>query len=123
MLRAVHLTGALTSARWAELGQDVQVTELTVTGGGGDPERTGYWFVTGPQSPRQVCAYVERTRVLPDDGEPYVDYHWYLAKRTEPDYRETQQTHMRTVAQGTAGTLDAAVEKITEEWPTQLNDA
>lgn len=99
--------------------------DLTVTGGDGDAERTGYWMVTGPQDPLNAYGIIERTRILtgpwdhPDQGDEVV-FLWYLHRRTEPDYRDSPVTRVDQVANGKGATLEEALEELHEAWLQHL---
>jgi len=90
--------------------------DLTVTGGGGDAERTGYWTVTGPQDPRQVNAIVELARHA-DDGHTF--YAWYLNRRMTPEYNATDAGTV-VVAYGFQPSYEAALEDLREAWVEQV---
>lgn len=93
--------------------------ELTITGGDDDAERTGYWTVTGPQDPNQVCAIIERTHVVAD-GAWVRDVHaWYLNQRTTPEYN-SRDTYMLTIAEGDEPTFDDAREAVRQAWEQHI---
>lgn len=91
--------------------------ELTVTGGDGDAERTGYWTVTGPQDPGDAYAIIERSRTPGPDG--YVFYAWYLNARSVPEYNGPE-THILTISQGVQSTPEEALEELREAWVQEL---
>lgn len=90
--------------------------DLTVTGGDGDADRTGYWTVTGPQDPRDAYAIIERERSV-DDGRVF--YAWYLTQRSMPEFN-APTTYMITIAQGFHATYDGALEDLREAWVQEL---
>lgn len=98
----------------AEMPEERAVARLglTVTGGDGDAERTGYWTVTGPQDPHEVYAIIERSK-SPGDG--HVFFAWYLTQRTTPEFN-APSTYMLTIGQGFQPTHEAALEDLAETW-------
>lgn len=96
---------------------DAAPLTLTVTGGDGDGDRTGYWTVTGPQHPREVVAIIERAQ-SPDDG--HVFFAWYLTQRTRSEH--STATYMRTVAEGFCPTLEAAVDELGQAWVEEIGE-
>ncbi|MFD2792597.1 hypothetical protein ACFS27_03450 [Promicromonospora vindobonensis] len=90
---------------------------LTVTGGDGDADRTGYWMATGPQDPKDAYAIIERSRTPGPDG--YVFYAWYLNRRSVPEYNGPT-THMLTVAHGFQPTYEAALADLTDAWVEEI---
>jgi len=86
--------------------------DLTVTGGDGDAERTGYWLVTGPQDPHEAYAIIERSKSV-EDG--HVFFAWYLTQRTQPEFN-APSTFMVTIAHGFKPTYDAALEELADAW-------
>ena len=90
--------------------------DLTVTGGDGDAERTGYWTVTGPQDPHEAYAVIERSMSVP---EGHVFFAWYLNRRTQPEFN-APNTHMVTIAHGFNPTYDGAMEELGDAWVQML---
>lgn len=92
------------------------VTHLTVTGGDGDPERTGYWTVTGPQDPSELYAIVERAWIgIGEDA--HLAFYWYLRQRRTQ--RNASASHTVTIENGESVTLDDAVEQLRMVWPVR----
>lgn len=90
--------------------------DLTVVGGDGDADRTGYWTVTGPQHPSDAYAIIERSRSI-DTGAVF--YAWYLNQRTVPEFN-APSTHMLTIATGFKPTREEALEELREAWVQEL---
>jgi hypothetical protein len=89
---------------------------LTVTGGDGDGDRTGYWTVTGSQDPHEVCATITRA-TSPDDGHLF--FAWDLTQRTHPEHNRVR-SYMDTIQQGFRPTFDEALAELTEAWVQTL---
>lgn len=85
---------------------------LTVTGGDGDGDRTGYWTVTGSQDPREVEATILRA-VSPDDR--HIFFAWALTQRTHPEHNGVR-SYMDTVAEGFCPSFEEALAELTEAW-------
>jgi hypothetical protein len=90
---------------------------LTVTGGDGDGDRTGYWTVTGPQDPLEVSAGIERAQ-SPDDG--HVFFAWYLEQRTRSQH--SSNTYMKTIAEGFCPTFEAAMDELGKAWVVEVGE-
>jgi hypothetical protein len=90
---------------------------LTVTGGDGDGDRTGYWTVTGPQDPLEVSAEIERSK-SPDDG--HVFFAWYLTQRTRSQH--SSNTYMKTVSSGFCPTFEAAMGELGKAWAEEFGE-
>lgn len=105
------------SAERAEFPAAYPPLPLTVTGGDGDGDRTGYWTVTGPQDPREVSAEIERSK-SPDDG--HVFFAWYLTQRTRSQH--SSNTYMKTVASGFCPTFEAAMDELGKAWVEEFGE-
>jgi len=123
MLAGQHLNRVLwkdlpMSAERAELPDDyTPPLTLTVTGGDGDGDRTGYWTVTGPQDPREVSAVIERAQ-SPDDGHQF--FAWYLTQRTRSQW--STNAYMNTVAEGFEPTREAAEVELGKAWVREIGE-
>jgi hypothetical protein len=106
------------TAMSAELPDDrTPPLPLTVTGGDGDGDRTGYWTVTGPQDPLEVSAGIERCK-SPDDG--HVFFAWYLTQRTRSQY--STNTYMKTIAEGFCATYEEAMVELGKAWVREIGE-
>lgn len=105
------------SAERAEFPAAYPPLPLTVTGGDGDGDRTGYWTVTGPQDPIEVSAEIERSK-SPDDG--HVFFAWYLTQRTRSQH--SSNTYMKTVASGFCPTFEAAMVELGKAWVEEFGE-
>lgn len=106
------------SAERAEFPDDyAPPLALTVTGGDGDGDRTGYWTVTGPQDPREVSAGIERA-TSPDDGHMF--FAWYLTRRTRSQH--SSNTYMKTIAEGFEPSFEAAKAELVKAWVEEVGE-
>jgi hypothetical protein len=107
------------SAEPAELPDDyAPPLTLTVTGGDGDGDRTGYWTVTGPQDPREACASITRAK-SPDDGHLF--FAWDLTQRTHPEHNGVR-SYMDTIKEGFCPTFDEALAEVTAAWVREIGE-
>lgn len=95
---------------------------LTVSEGGGDAARFGYWNVTGPQDPQKVYALIELSRITDKHERERVGYAWYLRRERRRE-RNQQTRHVDEIAHGDAPTLDASVAELTDAWAQLIGTA
>jgi len=95
------------------------MTALTVREGAESAVRSGYWVVTGPQPEDEVYAQIERTHVIAKGEISGLEFVWYFHRRTVSEFNRSA-TFMATVKEGSAGTLDEAVEYLTAHWSRLL---
>lgn len=86
--------------------------EFTITEGGGDASRNGYWVVRGPGRDASL-----QGMILLHVGEVYS---WELTRRA---MSETRVFHTKILGQSADGeylpTFDDALSKIREAWPRE----